>query len=211
MTNVVLKTDAIQSVHYDGMEISLNIKCEGLSMQASLRKLQESTDQLLAGFQSAAIDPASFSIEVLESTSLDADQKQKAVVRLATQGAADLKYLRTIWQVAAAMPFAIEMGMSYFLQKEDDYFQTLLKKAIEKAKIQADGINRLFEGSHLQCTGVKPESFKESSKDFSALHGCKPVEYPEGALPSLLDQLQIPTVTLRTNVETSWSFQPETA
>lgn len=206
MTNVVLKTDAIRSVHYDGMEISLNIKCEGLSMQASLRKLQESTDQLLAGFQSAAIDPASFSIEVLESSSSDADQKQKALISLATRGPANLEDLHTIWQVAAQMPFAIEMKIRYFLQDEDDYYGQLLQEALLKAKSQAEDLSAIFGGDLPHCADLKSEKLKDLSKDCGLFQACKPMEYPEGTVPSLLDHLQIPLVTLRTHLETAWSF-----
>lgn len=206
MTNVVLTTDATQSVRYDGMEILLEIKCEGLSMQASQRKLQESADQLLCALQGAAVDPSSFSLMRMESASSQCEQKQKAEMVLKSQGAASLETLLKIWQVCTSMPFGIEVCVQFFLQDEDSYYQTLHENAFLQAQIQSGRLSQLLGGNLPSCASLRFIDTHIDRSDVQQLSSCAPVDYPEGNFPSFLGDLQIPSVTLKTTAESAWSF-----
>lgn len=206
MTNVVLKTDAVQSVRYDGMEISLGIRCEGLSMQASQRKLQESADQLLCAFQSASLDPSSFSLVAMESESSDCEQKQRTSMALHTQGAADSEMLMKIWQICTQMPFATEISVHFYLQDEDSYYQALHENALIQAQIQSGRLSQLLGGNLPSCDSLSFTDTHTQCRDIQALVQCTPVDYSEGSCPSFLNELQIPTVTLKTTANTAWTF-----
>lgn len=206
MTDVILRTDAAQSVRCDGMEISLHIKCEGISMQASLQKLQESADQLLASFQTASIDPSSFSIENLEAVSLELSQKQSAQIVIKTSGECDLLQLKMIWQIISKMPFFIEMKVRFYLLDEDSYYQILHETALVQAQNQAQKIGELLNADISLCTTLKFENHKEETPDLQSLSFCEAVDYPEGEYPSFWLQAQAPYITLKTTAETSWSF-----
>lgn len=206
MTNVVLKTDATQSVRCDGMEVLLAIKCEGLSMQASLRKLQESTDQLLASFQSSAIDPSSFSVEMVDAVSTDDGQRQSAKVMLKARGACNFTQLRSIWQTITQMPFAIEMQVRFFLQDETPYYQALHENALVQAQIEAGKFSALLDSGYPDCLSLRFENFQEEGPDLQSILSCDVVDYPEGNYPSFWNQAQPPYITLKTIAETSWTF-----
>lgn len=210
MTDVILRTDAAQSVRCDGMEILLHLKCEGLSMQASLQKVQESADQLLASFQTASINPSSFSIENLEAISSEVSQRHSAQIVIKTSGESDLLQLKMIWQIISKMPFLVEMKVHFYLVDEDRYYQALHENALIEAKNQAQKIGELLNAEISLCTTLKFENHKESTLDFQALSFCKAVDYSEGEYPSFWLQAQAPYITLKTTAETSWSFDCET-
>lgn len=102
MTSVVLKTEAQKTLVCDSMEISLTIKCEGLSMQASLHRLQECSDQLMASMENAGIDPNSFSLCDIDSAAQDNPPKQRAMAKLKVRGRFDHEQLCRLWQIITA-------------------------------------------------------------------------------------------------------------
>ncbi len=206
MTDVILRTDAAQSVRCDGMEILLHLKCEGLSMQASLRKVQESADQLLGSFQTASINPSSFSIETLEAISSEVSQRHTAQIVIKTSGECDLLKLKMIWQIVSKMPFLVEMKVRFYLVDEESYYQLLHEEALIQAKSQAQKIGKLLNADISLCTTLKFENHKESTPDLQSLSFCQAVDYPEGEYPSFWLQAQAPYITLKTTAETSWSF-----
>lgn len=206
MTNVVLTTDAVQSVRCDGMEISLTIKCEGLSMQASLRKVQESADQLLGTLQAVSVDPSSFSIEKLDSLSFDDSQKQSARIVLKARGACDFEMMQRIWTTITQMPFSIEMQVRFYLEDEDSYFQALHENALVQAQIQAGKYSQLLGSSFPTCLSLKFENLHEECQSLQSLNSCSPEEYLDNNFPSFWSQAKPPYVTLKTVAETSWTF-----
>lgn len=206
MTNVILKTDAVQSVRCDGMEIVLTIKCEGLSMQASLRKLQESADQLLASFQSSAIDPSSFSVALLDAFSTDDSQKQAAKIMLKTCGTCDFTQLREIWQTITQMPFAIEMQVRFYLQDEDSLYQQLHEEVLIKARQEAEKVSERLGADGIECLSLRFENRQEECQTLQSLAACQPVDYSEGSFPSFWKQAMPPYITFKTVAETTWTL-----
>lgn len=206
MTNVVLKTDATQSVRCDGMEISLNIKCEGLSMQASLRKLQESADQLLFALQNIGIDPSSFMMDYLNSDSLTGDGKQRTKLHLLTRCNADLELLKKFWSKLAQLPFAVEFNICFFYENEGCDLQKLQKEALGKAREEASQMAELLGANAPECVSLDFKTSANHSANLTPILTCEPAYVVEGPIPSMIQNLQIPLLTLKASANTTWSF-----
>ncbi len=206
MTNVVLKTEAEDFCAFDGMEITLNLRCEGLSMPASLRKLQESADQLLGSLQNLGIDPASFSMEDLESLSKDDEQKQCARLEMKAAGDCDLELLKRIWQCILSMPFATELSTSFYMKDEQAHFTALCQTALSKARAEAEAIGMQLGRFHPSCVSVE---FIQEKRDGvqPSIQTCDPVDWTEGSYPKFLDQLKRPGAALKAIATTTWTFE----
>ncbi len=157
MTSVVLTTDASKRVSCDGMDITLSIACEGVSMQASLHRLQESADQLMTAFARAGIDPASFGLEQFDSSTMPQAQKQCARLNMIARGALDLDKLRAVWQIITSMPFPIETELRFFVQDENSVFAALEKEALERAKARALETAALLGLDNAECSSIRFE------------------------------------------------------
>ena len=206
MTNVVLKTEAEDFCEFDGMEITLNLRCEGLSMPASMRKLQESADQLLSSLQNLGLDPASFSIEDLESLSLNEEQKQCARLEMKAAGDCDLEQLKLIWQCVLSMPFATEMSTSFYMKDEQSHFSALCQKALTKAHDEAGAIGAQLGKFNPTCLSIEFVQEKREGVQ-SSIQTCDPIDWPEGGYPKFLDQLKRPGALLNAIATTTWTFE----
>lgn len=139
------------------MEIQMTIRLVGLSMQASLRKLQECSEQLLAAFSEAGIDPASFELCDLNARALEEEQKQCASLVLQARAAADPGFLYKVWQVIAQMPFGVELDVSFlwpYLPKER---QKMQMEALHLARENARAIAADFDQKTVRLSSVRFE------------------------------------------------------
>lgn len=206
MLRVDLCTEVQDAFEPDGMRVSLTIRMEGLSMQASLRKLQESADQMLTAFAAAGIDPASFEVRTLSSVSSDDGSRQSAILTLICRMEAQSERLVQIWQTVSGMPFTVEMDVSFYMQDGQFFRAALQERVLEEARKQAE---RLCELSGLSRATLESLDFEwNESDEVSALtlQPCQPPALAEGvtlhALPSLLS----PQRTLYVRAKTGWRF-----
>ena len=163
MTSVVLKTEAQKTLVCDSMEISLTIKCEGLSMQASLHRLQECSDQLMASMENAGIDPNSFSLCDIDSAAQDNPPKQRAMAKLKVRGRFDHEQLCRLWQIITAASFPVEISLSSSCDKTEETFAALEDEALRMASKRASAMGAQLGEANVSCREIEFERAEDGA------------------------------------------------
>lgn len=206
MTNVNLKTEAIASVECDGMEISLAVKCEGLSMQASLNRLSECSSQMMSALAQAGIDPASFSLEKLNSSARQDEGRQSASTALLCKGPADLSLLKTIWHTLAALSFGVEAAVRFTLSDEEELRFSLQSQALQKARTQAVSFGTVLGASNVSCQSASFSLDRTITAVPGTLCALEQSVGPDFTV-SFFDAVRIPAIRLKAVCESVWSFE----